>query len=66
MKCKDCKYLTFADMHNCNPNRYYCENPIICKERERGAVMICRCERGTSDLKIKTSPRWCPLKNIKE
>ncbi len=62
MKCSECKYLLF-EKGNGNPNRYYCKNSVISEKRLCGAVMICRCDRGSEELKIKTSPKWCPLKS---
>ena len=64
MKCKDCKYLEFSKS-NGSSNRYYCTHPIACKEHLCGAVKLCLCGRGESELKIKTAPKWCPI-NLKK
>ena len=60
LKCKDCEYLIFSEV-NGGPNRYYCEHPVACEEKLCGAVKLCLCDRGRSELKVKTAPRWCPV-----
>lgn len=60
MKCSECNYKSFyAD--NGGANRYYCTNPIATEDV--GSRLICRTERHSTKLKIKTSPKWCPLKH---
>ena len=61
MKCKECKYLHFAK-GNCTPSRYYCEHIASGKSVGCRYRMISRCDRYSNGLKIKTTPRWCPLK----
>lgn len=61
MKCKDCSFKEFNE-YNSGPNRYYCTHKAAGKAVNQGARMISRCDRGSKKLKIKTSPRWCPLK----
>lgn len=65
IRCRDCHYLLFQE-GNGNPSRYYCEHPKICQERQCGAVLISRCDRHSEELKTKTSPRWCPLKEVRK
>lgn len=60
MKCKDCEFLVFEE-HKSGVNRYYCKNTIAAAVAQAGARMICRTDRHTTELKIKTVPRWCPL-----
>lgn len=60
MKCKDCDFLVF-EKHKSGVNRYYCKNTIAAAEVQAAARIICRTERRTTELKIKTVPRWCPL-----
>lgn len=65
MKCKECEFLKFAK-GNGDPNRYYCEHPVACKEFLCGAVLVCRAGRvDDAELKIKTVPRWCPINGKK-
>lgn len=58
MRCIDCKYKIFQN-YSGGVNRYYCNNPEATVGI--GSRLISRTERHSSDLKIKTSPRWCPL-----
>ena len=60
MNCKDCDFLVF-EKHKSGVNRYYCKNTIAAAEVQAGARMICRTERHSTELIIKTVPRWCPL-----
>lgn len=62
MKCKDCKYLQFESAKD-GCNRYRCDNPEATKST--GYKKVCRCDRHSNELKIKNSPRWCPLKEVK-
>lgn len=60
MKCKDCEYKSFLE-RKCGPNRYYCDHP----EAQFGIIrnaLICKTERHSEELTIKTSPKWCPLR----
>lgn len=67
IKCKDCSFATFVPS-NGGPGRYYCDNPDAkyatspCIPRP----MICRTERGKSEVTIKTAPKWCPVKTGKK
>lgn len=57
MKCSECNYAKF-EAYRSGPNRYYCTNP---KATEGvGCRVICRTDRGSAVMKIKTSPQWCP------
>ena len=58
-KCSECKYKVFEE-YNGSPNRYYCNHPEIVAGE--GPRMICRTERHSKELKLKTSPKWGPLK----
>lgn len=60
MKCSECDYKCFC-ADSGGVNRYYCTNPIAIKDV--GSRLICRTERHCTELKIKTSPKWCPLKH---
>lgn len=59
MKCRECNYKVF-EKGNGDPNRYYCTHPKAIAGV--GSRMICRTDRGSEELKIKTSPKWCPIK----
>lgn len=63
MRCKDCKYLIF-EKGNGSPSRYYCKHEKACKKFMCGVVLICRCDRSSKEIKIKNSPKWCPLKEV--
>ena len=59
MKCSECKNCKLVEYKG-SPSRYYCQEAY-------GAVgLISRCDRYSNELKIKTSPKWCPLKQNKE
>lgn len=64
MRCQDCEYLKYIPKNN-GCNRYYCINEIACKKHLCAAVMVSRCNRHSDELKIKTSPKWCPLRKDK-
>lgn len=59
MKCINCRYKSFEEYKD-GLNRYFCNNPEAIKNT--GSKLICKTERHSTELKIKTSPRWCPLK----
>lgn len=56
IECVDQEFITY----NGSPSRFYCNNRIAAKEVNAAARKISNCDRGSSELKIKTSPRWCP------
>lgn len=58
MKCKDCDLKVF-EKGNGQPNRYYCQHPKAIADV--GSRMICRTERHSEELTIKTAPKWCPI-----
>lgn len=61
-KCSECEYAKFVD-YNGNPNRYYCSNEEArFAQGCRPEPMICRTDRHSTEMKIKTSPRWCPFR----
>ncbi|MHB8061274.1 MAG: hypothetical protein ACYDG2_01365 [Ruminiclostridium sp.] len=61
MKCSECEYKVYEPSKG-GINRYYCSHPEVTKGV--GSRMICRTERHSTMLKIKTSPKWCPLKQV--
>lgn len=61
MKCSECNFCTFEE-YNGGPNRYYCLHPVTI--RGVGAQLICRTERHSRELKVKTSPKWCPYRQV--
>ena len=64
-KCSECEFAKFAD-GNGNPNRYYCEhkNARFARSKCEPVPMICRTDRHSREFTIKTSPKWCPIRNI--
>ncbi len=64
MKCSECSYAKFEKI-NGSPNRYYCVHKDIKNYINAGRELICRTERCSTEMKIKTSPRWCPLRKVK-
>ena len=60
MKCVDCDLKKLQE-RKCGGNRYYCGHPDA--PRKNGPALICKTERHSTELMIKTSPRWCPLRN---
>lgn len=58
-KCAGCRRCRFEDC-NGSPNRYYCVHPAVMAGM--GNRMVCRTERHSTAITIKTSPRWCPLR----
>ena len=59
MKCVDCELKEFQEC-NGRSNRYYCIHQDA--PRQNGPALICKTERHSTELTIKTSPRWCPLR----
>lgn len=59
IKCIDCECCHFQRC-NGSPSRYYCLHPAVVAGI--GSVMICRCQRGSDEITIKSSPTWCPKK----
>jgi len=59
IKCSECKYKVL-EKGNGSPSRYYCMHPEAINGI--GARMISRCDRHSDELKLKTSPKWCPSK----
>ena len=66
-KCSECEYAKFVD-YNGNPNRYYCHNEDarFARSECEPYPLICRTDRHSTEMKIKTSPRWCPFRKIPE
>lgn len=60
-KCSECEFAEFEG-RKCGPNRYYCKHPEarFARGETEPTPMICRTERHSKELIIKTSPRWCP------
>ena len=63
MKCKDCGHKIYVPGKG-NPNRYYCHHPEarFARSECEPTPMICRTERHSDELTIKTSPKWCPFR----
>jgi len=57
MKCSECNHKIY-EPSNGGPNRYYCKHPEAV--REIGSRLICRTERHSTVITIKTTPKWCP------
>lgn len=64
MKCNECKYCKIIKW-NGGVVEGYCEYPPILKEYPNG-ISLGYGERHSNKLKIKTSPRCCPLKEQKK
>lgn len=66
IKCRECGYKLFEE-GNGNPGRYYCSHPEAAYARSEcePTPMIGRTERHSTELKIMTSPRWCPRRKEK-
>ena len=71
MNCADCKYAEIGYRSSALGRApVYCQHQnqeyIIeyCHNNRVGKMpgFICYTKRGTNELTIKTSPRWCPLK----
>lgn len=58
-KCSKCSFKILEE-YSGSPSRYYCTHPKAVAGR--GSKMICRCSRGSNELTIKTSPKWCPTR----
>lgn len=60
-KCNECEFAEFEG-RKCGTNRYYCKHPEarFARSESEPTPMICRTERHSKKLTIKTSPRWCP------
>nr|WP_278678750.1 hypothetical protein [Clostridium paraputrificum] len=62
IKCSDCNYKKL-EIYSGGINRYFCTN--IEATKGVGSRVICKTERHSTEITIKTSPRWCPLKDRK-
>lgn len=63
MRCKDCKRLvTYLARHRGQSSIYRC---AIARTECRPQREISRI-RGPEEIPTKTSPRWCPLREVKE
>lgn len=62
IKCVECEYKELLEL-NGSPNRYYCNYEDVTESA--GSRMICRCKRDSNKMNIKTSPKWCPLRENK-
>jgi hypothetical protein len=59
-KCRKCENTEFQDM-NGRPNRWYCKHPEVREHVSCPAdTLICKTERYSTEITIKTSPKWCP------
>lgn len=61
--CSLCEYKSFWK-GNGSPNRYYCRHPKVISGF--GSKRISTCNRGSTELKIKTSPQWCPFREVRK
>ncbi len=61
MKCAECENCKFAGDKG-GVNRFYCEHPEAAASVNASARLIARTERHSTELPVKTSPRWCPIK----
>jgi hypothetical protein len=61
MKCADCENCKFEQC-NGGVNRFYCTHPAAAASVNAGARLIARTERHSTELPVKTAPRWCPIK----
>ena len=63
IKCKDCEFKSFLVL-KCAPGRYYCKHPDASFARSEcePMPMICKTDRHSDEITIKTSPKWCPLR----
>lgn len=61
--CKVCKYCEFEDYKG-RPNRYYCVHPLnpSSVNHTAGATIVCKTKRHETEMTIKRTPSWCPLK----
>jgi hypothetical protein len=65
-RCKECQNAKMQDM-NGRPNRWFCEHPKVRDYVSCPAgTMICKGERHSTEITIKTSPKWCPRRKKKE
>lgn len=62
-RCTECNHKSFMK-GNGRPNRWYCHNPDARYARSEcePTPMICRTERHSEELTVKTSPKWCPIR----
>lgn len=60
MKCSDCNYK-LLEKYSGGLSRFYCKHPNA--EDGIGSRKIGKTMRGSSELTIKTAPKWCPIKN---
>lgn len=63
IRCSECGYTEFVE-GNGRPNRYFCIHPgaRFAKSECEPTPMICLTERHSKEMKMKTSPKWCPRK----
>lgn len=63
VRCSECEHKELLE-RNGGANRYYCVHPkaqFVRSECEP-TPMICRTVRHSTEMTVKTSPAWCPLK----
>ena len=61
MKCSECNHCKFAEDKG-GVNRYYCTHKKAAASVNASARLITSTKRHDTELTVKTSPRWCPLK----
>lgn len=63
IRCKECKWCEFSDGKG-RPNRYYCTHPHNPNSMNMVSAntLITKTDRNSMEMKIKQTPKWCPLK----
>lgn len=60
-KCSECNNCEFVPDKG-GVNRYYCKHATAAASVNAARRLICRTERHSKELPVKTAPRWCPIK----
>ena len=60
-KCADCKNCKLEEQTN-GVNRFYCSHPEAAASVNASTRLIAKTERHSTELPVKTAPRWCPIK----
>lgn len=76
MKCKECKYCeqigrTESQKFSLGRKQYFCKNPEVYKLKDKSGFPIYNFigygdTTIESPLQLKSSKRWCPLKEDKQ
>lgn len=64
MNCKDCNYKKL-EVYSGGMSRYYCTNPDASYARSEcePTPLISKNKRHSTEITIKTAPKWCPINN---